>query len=90
MEETDLYFYLSSEDSKSKYPNNNAAKFKVDLLKNYNLQGKWVAALVDVSFWNDFNETLEEIYSRICFKILQKKTTLPKRVFSNICIRQIV
>lgn len=50
MEKCEHYLYISSSDSKTIYPNNNASEFRVELPTCLMLRGDWEIALIEFKF----------------------------------------
>lgn len=66
-----MYLYLSSDDSKKYYPNNNPAMFSTKLPKNIRtpLNGNWQIALLDIELpplETGYEPKFLTVYSDIC------------------------
>ena len=48
MEKCEHYLFVSSNDSKNIYPNNNASEFWIELPTHLILRGKWEIALIEI------------------------------------------
>ena len=60
----EFYLFLNSGDSLTTHVNNNAGDFVIDLPRIFKLQGGWECALVELTFFPDF-ETSDEAHLRL-------------------------
>ena len=60
----EFYLFLNSGDSLTTHVNNNAGDFVIDLPWIFKLQGRWECALVELTFFPDF-ETSDEAHLRL-------------------------
>lgn len=54
--ETEFTLFLSSNDSKDRFPQNEPFRFTIDFLRTYTLTGKWKVCLSDISYYRKKEE----------------------------------
>ena len=76
MMDTDIYVYVSSEDSLNFHPENNPSDFTVELPEIINFKCNWVIALTEIYIRDDVAIPLN-IYCDICEQSIQKGELKP-------------
>lgn len=81
---TDIYFFISSQDSVDLNSNNDPSDFWIQLPKPYLLEGDWVCSLKEISLTLDFKPKSARLY--LCCDLVEDSyvfnTLLP--VLSNV------
>jgi len=71
-----MYFFLSPEDSRDSFPNNNEWDFTTILPKQTYLPGKWLCALTEIYYSESITEDLY-VFCDLCEDSVVKSTSLP-------------
>jgi hypothetical protein len=64
------YLHLNCNDSSKFYPSNKPADFRINLPKPLSLDGYWECALVNISFWPEFESSVKPKEMYICSDIV--------------------
>lgn len=65
-----FYLHLSCEDSRTRYRENHAAEFIVDLPKTYYMEGEWECALTEMSLFSKTEEESLRLY--VCCDMVEE------------------
>jgi hypothetical protein len=64
------YLHFNCNDCNSIFPNNDPADFHIKLPKPLSLNGEWECALLNISFWPEFNSSIKPKEMYLCSDIV--------------------